>query len=88
VEDLTPPPEGQSVGLKDLRDFARQAVRSSGKTQNRVATELEVTDSAISQAVNEPARNLVGLQRRIIDHLTPYTVREEHAVTYTIERKK
>lgn len=78
--------QGQRLTGEELRAAVAEAIKTSGKTQEELARELEVTQGAISRASNEAATKLGGLQRRIIAHLTPFTLREERTVEYVVER--
>jgi predicted transcriptional regulator len=74
--------EGTELTPEMLRDEAAAAVERSGQSQAAVARELGVHRSAVSRAVKEVSPNFYKLQRRIIEHLTPYRLekRERWAV--------
>jgi predicted transcriptional regulator len=76
---------GDRLSPEELRSAVDEAVSASGQTHQKIADELEVTRGAISRATNESATKLSGLQRRIIAHLTPYSLREERTVEYVVE---
>lgn len=79
--------DGQRLTLEELRDATAEAVSGSGKTQSEVASELDVTGSAISRATNEAVTNLAGLQRRIVSHLTTFEIDEKRTVSYIVRKK-
>lgn len=60
-----------------LRQTARDAYQESGITQVELAQALDVSQSSISQALATAGPKFAHLQRRIIEHLTPYKVTEE-----------
>lgn len=68
-----------------LRREATQTVEQSGSTQTEIANELEVTAGALSRALSESGPKFSRLQRRILQHLTPYRI--ERHVVFTAERR-
>lgn len=71
----------------ELRDATAKAVQESGKTQTQIASELNISQSVVSEAVNKPYTKLAGVQRRIIEHLTDFEIKEERTITYIARRK-
>ena len=60
-----------------LRQTARDAYRDGNATQVELAQALDVSQSSVSQALATTGPKFAHLQRRIIEHLTPYEVVEE-----------
>lgn len=73
------------AGYEELHRLTVEALEESGKSQADVAREMDKTRGAISRALKGPDSSLSGLQRDIIEHLTPYQVDEE--VQFTLKRK-
>ena len=78
--------DGTEVDFDGLRAEARAAVASSGHTQSDVADALGVHRSAVSRALKTSGAKFQELQRRIIEHLTPYQI--ERRVTFKAHRKQ
>lgn len=87
VAERSPMRENQRMNGEELRAVVKAAVAASNKTQYELADELNVTQSAISRAVNEAASNLAGLQGRIIEHLTDYRIEPEKRIAYVVRKK-
>ena len=75
----------QTLDFDGLRDEARAAYEAAAKgqglNQTRLAADLDVTQSAISQALNNAGGKYAGLQRQIISALTDYEIVEAFRVT-------
>lgn len=70
-----------------LRTEAREAVDDAKVTQSEVAELLDVSQAAVSAALNDTEGKRTGTLIRIIEALTPYTVEEERTVEYRVVRK-
>jgi len=72
------------MNYDELRERAARAVSESGRTQVRLADELDVSPGAMSRALSESGPKFSNLQRRIIEHLTPYRI--EQRVVFEAQR--
>lgn len=77
--------DGTEMDYQELLSEAAGAVEASGKSQSEIGREIGVTSGAMSRALSEPGPKFQELQRRIIQHLTPYQV--ERQVTFKARRK-
>jgi predicted transcriptional regulator len=77
--------DGTEMDHDGLRDAVRDALASADTTQRAVAEALGVSEAAVSMAKREAGSRRTELQRRILEHLTPYTVEER--VTFKARRK-
>lgn len=66
--------DGTELSFDELRDETAEAVEESGRSQAEVARELDMHRSAVSRAVKESGPRVQKIQRRVIQHLTPYRV--------------
>lgn len=73
---------------KEAEAAANTAKADTGLTRTALAEALGVSSGAISRALSEgedPGR-YASLQIRIIEHLTPYTIRDETRPTFRVVR--
>jgi len=84
----TAPPmrDGTEMDFNALRDEAAAAIEQSGKTQTEIADALDVHRSAVSRALKTAGTKFQELQRRIIEHLTPYRIKRH--VTFKAHRRE
>ena len=75
--EVKPMRHNQRLTIAQLRQEAHDALKASGKSQVGVARDLGVSEGAISRALKEEGNHLADLQRRIIEHVTPYTLEKE-----------
>ena len=75
---------GQQFDYEGLREKAKQIVDDSDKKRKDVAQELGVSPGSVSSALNGSGAKYASLQKRIIEHLTPYRVVE--SITFTTLR--
>jgi transcriptional regulator with XRE-family HTH domain len=68
--------DGTEMDYDGLRDAAREALEADDVTQRAVADALGVTEGAVSNAKREAGPKRATLQRRILEHLTPYRIEE------------
>ena len=78
--------DGTEMDFNALRAEAEQALEASGHTQSDVADALDVHRSAVSRALKTSGGKFQELQRRIIEHLTPYQI--ERRVSFKAHRKR
>ena len=78
--------DGTEMDFDALRAEAARAVEASGHTQSDVAGALDVHRSAVSRALKTSGGKFQELQRRIIEHLTPYRI--ERRVSFKAHRKR
>ena len=76
---------GSKLDFDALRAEAMAAPEACGRTQTEIAGELGVHRSAVSRAVKTVGPKFQDLQRRIIEHLTPYRI--ERRVVFEARRK-
>jgi phage tail tape-measure protein len=76
--------DGTEMSFTDLRDEAKAAVDDAGKSYAEMGRELDVHRTAVARAVKEAGAKFQKLQRRIIEHLTPYRI--ERRVTFKAHR--
>ena len=78
----------QQLTYEGLRDEAAAAVEKSGESQAAVARALDVTRGAVSRAVKEAGPGWqVDLQIQIIEHLTPYRIKQEPVVFRALKKE-
>lgn len=66
-----------------LCEEAARVVAESGYSQTQLADELEVSTGAMSRALSESGPKFSRLQRRILERLTPYRIKEH--VVFRVE---
>jgi DNA transposition AAA+ family ATPase len=64
---------------------AARAVDEASVTQTQLARDLDVSPGAVSRALSESGPKFASLQRRILEHLTPYRIRER--VVFEVQRR-
>jgi gentisate 1,2-dioxygenase len=77
---------GTTLTFEDLRRETAEALESADETQSAVAEALGVAPPQITKAKTTTGATYAALQRRILEHLTPYRV-EEQPVTFKARRK-
>ena len=75
------------MSYEELQQATAQAIEDAGTSQAQVARDLDVTRGAVSRAVKEPGAKFWGLQKRILAHLTDFTVEREVHTTITVRPK-
>jgi hypothetical protein len=68
--------DGTTLTFEDLRREAAAALDDADETQSAVAEALGVHRSSVSHARKIAGPRYAELQRRIVEHLTPYAVEE------------
>ena len=71
--------------LEEIRKTASDLVDERGTKQSWVAEQLEMSPGSISTALNNAGSHLVGIQSKIIELLSDYTIARE--VQYVARRK-
>lgn len=79
--------ENQRLTFAQLREEAKTAADRYDGTREELASELGVGRSWLSRALNEEGSKFVSLQRKVIEKLTDYRVKEEPEIFYRVERK-
>lgn len=69
----------------ELRRQAARAAEDADLTQTQLARALGVSPGAVSRALSESGPKFARLQRRILEHLTPYHIRER--VVFEVQRR-
>ena len=76
---------GQKMTLEEIRKTASDLVEQRGTKQSWVAEQLGISPGSISTALNKAESHLVGIQSKIIELLSDYTIERE--VQYVVRRK-
>lgn len=67
---------GLEMDYEALCEEAARVVAESNYSQTKLADELEVSTGAMSRALSESGPKFSRLQRRILERLTPYRIKE------------
>ena len=78
LKPMTTPsaPDTETVMQDELPRAARAARQAAGLNQTEAAKALGVNQSGISKAENNPSGRYLSLQRRMIEELAGWTLRE------------
>ena len=64
------------MDYEELRQEVEAEIERSGKKQVELAKELQVSRGYIWKAIHESGVKVAAIQKRILEHLTPYVIEE------------